>query len=118
MKVKRMLFKKLLKNKFIQLFLVSPVSKRIVYFFDLCIVVLSTLLMLLFYNELSEKTISNLQLISFSIVIAVYALTGLIIGNHKWIVRFSSSDDFLKIFFLVLVSTIVLSAINILYSIF
>lgn len=113
-----MLFKKLLKNKFIQLFLVSPVSKRIVYFFDLCIVVLSTLLMLLFYNELSEKTISNLQLISFSIVIAVYALTGLIIGNHKWIVRFSSSDDFLKIFFLVLVSTIVLSAINILYSIF
>ena len=61
---------------------------------------------------------SNLQQIGYCLIIFVYAISNLLTGSYKCIVRYSVTDDMFKTFYFVLLSTILLCSISLGYSFF
>ena len=112
------LLKKISRNKLVQLVHLTPTPRWITYIVDLCIVATSALIVFLFPIELMGHLSSNLQQIGYCLIIFVYAISNLLTGSYKCIVRYSVTDDMFKTFYFVLLSTILLCSISLGYSFF
>lgn len=84
---------------------------------DLLIVAISALIT--FVLPVNNSPIQeSYQFIGYCCIIATYALSNLITGSYKCIVRFSLTNDMFKATLFVFVSTAILCGINIIFSLF
>lgn len=95
----------------------TPAPRWITYAVDLLIVAFCSLYLLLAPPDRFAPFPSALQ-ISYLLIVGSYALMNLITGSYKCIVRFSVTEDMFKVFWYVLLSSALVCAFSVGFSLF